>query len=245
MGQPLGRPQREPLRSLTAAERSALDALTRAGSERADRVARAKALLAVADGASFTAAAQQAGRRSHVAVGRLVARFNGEGIPAVEPGHGGGPPRAYGPTEAERILREVRRAPDREQEGTATWSLSTLQRALRRAPDGLPRVSTWTIGQALHDAEYTWQKSRTWCHTGTVLRKRKAGVVTVTDPETAEKKGPSSGRTARVRRAASRSGVRMRPARTRPFPSRVPPGSPSGSRRSTRTNTSVAAPRNC
>ncbi len=92
-------------------------------------------------------------------------------------------------------MREFRRPPDREQDGTATWSLSTLQRALRRAPDGLPSVSTWTIGQVLHDAGYTWQKSRTWCHTGTVLRKRKAGVVMVTDPETAEKKAPSSGRT--------------------------------------------------
>jgi len=180
---------------VTAEERSALDALAQAGSERADRVARAKALLAVADGASFTAAAQPAGRRSHVGVGRLVARFNREGIKAVEPGHGGGPPRAYGPTEVERIVREFRRPPDREQDGTATWSLTTVQRALRQAPDGLPTVSTWTIGQTLHEAGYTWQKSRTWCHTGTVLRKRKAGVVTVTDPETAEKKVPLSGRT--------------------------------------------------
>ncbi len=195
MGQPRGRPQREPLRAVTVEEREVLEALARAGSERADRVARAKALLAVADGASFTAAAQQAGQRSHVGVGRLVARFNREGIQAIEPGHGGGPPRAYGPTAVERIVREFRRPPDREQDGTATWSLSTLQRALRRAPDGLPSVSTWTIGQVLHDAGYTWQKSRTWCHTGTVLRKRKAGVVMVTDPETAEKKAPLSGRT--------------------------------------------------
>ena len=96
MGQAVGRPQREPLRSLTATERSALDALARAGSERAERVARAKALLAVADSASFTAAAQQAGRRSPVAVRGLVARFNREGIQAVAPGHGGGPPQVYG-----------------------------------------------------------------------------------------------------------------------------------------------------
>jgi hypothetical protein len=33
--------------------------------------------------------------------------------------------------EQERILAEARRRPDREQDGTATWSLSTLQQALR------------------------------------------------------------------------------------------------------------------
>ncbi len=41
-------------------------------------------------------------------------------------------------------MREFRRTPDREHDGTATWSLTTLQRALR-APDGLPAVSTKTI----------------------------------------------------------------------------------------------------
>ena len=79
----------------------------------------------------------------------------------------------------ERILREFRRPPDREHDGTATWSLTTLQRALRRAPEGLPAVSTWTILHTLHEARaqrgYTWQQRRTWCHTGTVVRKRKAG----------------------------------------------------------------------
>lgn len=39
---------KEPIRPLTAAERTGPEALARAGSERADRVARAKALLAVA-----------------------------------------------------------------------------------------------------------------------------------------------------------------------------------------------------
>ena len=75
-----------------------------------------------------------------------------------------------------------------ERDGTATWSLGTLQRALRTAPDGLPRVSTKTILHALWDAGFTWQQGRTWCHTGTVVRKRKAGPVEVTDPDAAPKK---------------------------------------------------------
>ena len=55
-------------------------------------VARAKALLAVADGASYSAAARLAGRRAGDAVGQLVARCNREGLAALAPGHGGGQP---------------------------------------------------------------------------------------------------------------------------------------------------------
>jgi len=180
--------QKEPLRPLTAAERSALEQIARAGSERVDRVARAKALLAVADGQRFAAAARAAGRRSGDAVAHLVSRFNTEGLAALAPRHAGGPPVVYDAPTRERILREFHRPPDREQDGTATWSLTTLQRALRRAPDGLPTVSTWTILQTLWDTGYTWQESRTWCRTGTVLRKRKTGVVEVTDPDATPKK---------------------------------------------------------
>ena len=144
------------MRPLTAADRSALEQLARAGSERADRVVRARALLAVADGQRFTDAARSTGRRSGDAVAKLVRRFNREGLLALMPRHAGGPPGVYDAAARERILREFRRVPDREQDRTATWSLTTLQRALRRAPDGLPTVSTWTILAALHDAGYTW-----------------------------------------------------------------------------------------
>ncbi len=180
--------QKDPLRPLAAAERTALEQIARAGSERADRVARAKALLAVAEGKRFAEAARAAGRRSGDAVAKLVTRFNKVGLVALDPQHAGGPPVVYQAATRERILREFRRTPDREQDGTATWSLTTLQRALRRASDGLPTVSTWTILQTLHGAGYTWQESRTWCHTGTVIRRRKAGIVEVTDPDATPKK---------------------------------------------------------
>lgn len=184
-----GRPPTTPLRPLTATERTTLEQLRRASSERADRVARATMLLAVADGASFTAAAQHAGRRSGDAVAKLVARFNTEGLAAVTPRHGGGPPVQYGSAERERILREFHRPPERERDGTATWSLSTLQRALRRAADGLPTISTATILAVLWEAGYTWQQNRTWCPTGTARRKRRDGtVVAITDPHAAPKK---------------------------------------------------------
>lgn len=178
-----------PLRPLTAAEHETLTGIARAGSERADRVARAKALLAVAQGARFTDAARAAGRQSGDGVAKLVARFNRDGLAVLDRRQGGGPPPVYGPAERAQILRELGRPPDREQDGTASWSLTTLQRALRRAPDGLPQVSTWTILQTLRDAGYTFQQNRTWCHTGTARRKRKDGtVVQTTDPHATPKK---------------------------------------------------------
>jgi len=183
------RPQQTPLRPLTPHERTTLEQVARSGAERADRVSRAKALLTVADGATFVAAARAAGRRSGDGVAKLVARFNATGLGALTSRPGGRPPVQYGPEQAARILREVQRPPEREADGTATWSLSTVQRALRRAPDGLPTISTSTIRRVLHAAGFTWQRDRTWCETGVVLRRRKSGVVTVVDPAAAAKRG--------------------------------------------------------
>jgi transposase len=178
----------DPLRALTEGERQWLEKISRSHVEPAAHVARAKALLAVARGLSYTQAAQVAGRKSGDTVSRWVSRFNQEGLAAVEPRHGGGPPLTYTMAERERILSEVRRTPDREQDSTATWSLDTLQRTLRNAPDGLPQVSTYTIWHVLHEAGLSWQKDRSWCPTGRVVRKRKAGVVEVLDPDAAGKK---------------------------------------------------------
>jgi hypothetical protein len=184
----MSRRQKTPLRELTVEERSELERFSRASSAPAAWVIRAKLLLAVAEGANYTEAAQQVGRKSGDAVSQLVERFNTEGLSAIEPRHGGGPEVRYGSTERERILAEVRRAPDRERDGTATWSLSTLQRALRQAEDGLPQISTYTIYEVLQAAGWSWQESRSWCETGQVIRQRKSGKVTVTDPDAEAKK---------------------------------------------------------
>jgi len=181
--------RRTRLRPVTAEERRELERVARAGSERAERVARAKALLAAVAGAPFTEAAKSAGRRAGDAVAHLVERFNMAGAAALDRRYGGGPPVRYGPAEREQILREFRRKPDRAEDRTATWSLTTLRRALRRAPDGLPTVSTATILHVLWEAGYAWQQDRTWCRTGTAKRKRRDGtVVDVVDPQTAPKK---------------------------------------------------------
>ena len=101
-----------------------------------------------------------------------------------------GPLRPLSEAEQRRILAEVARTPERTRDGTATWSLMTLRDALRRAENGLPGISTHTVGRALHAAGYSWQKGRSWCETGVVVRKRKhTGPVTVTDPDAAAKRG--------------------------------------------------------
>jgi transposase len=180
--------QKDPLRPLTKFEWRALEQLTRSHSAPALSVDRARALLAVSDGCSYTEAAHLVGRSVGDSIAQWVTRFNQAGLAAVERQAGGRPPTLYGPEERDRILAEFRRPPDRERDGTATWSLNTLQRALRRAADGLPQVSTYTIWAVLHDAGITWQRDRTWCETGVAVRKRKRGEVTVYDPDASAKK---------------------------------------------------------
>ena len=184
----MSRRRKDPLRPLTDDPRQELTRLSRSRIAPAVRVARAVMLLAVADGSDYQRAARAAGRTSGDAVSHLVARFNREGLTALDPGHGGGHPPTYDAVARDRILREVARTPTPDADGTATWSLTILRRVLRAAPDGLPAVSTFTIWHVLHGAGYTFQRTRTWCPTGSAVRKRKAGVVTVTDPDAAPKK---------------------------------------------------------
>lgn len=184
----MSRRQKEPLRALTSDEQKWLERVSRSHSDPASQVARAKAILAVAAGASFTQAAQQAGRRSNDAVAHLVARFNREGIEALVPRHSGGQKPKYSTAQRQRILATAQQQPDREADGTATWSLTTLRHTLRTAPEALPELSTATIHSVLREAGYTWQRSRSWCKTGTSRRRRTSGVVDVVDPDAEAKK---------------------------------------------------------
>src|SRR3954449_1935235 len=161
----MSRHRTDPLRPLTGGEPQALPRLSRSLSAPAAQVERSRALLAIAGGASYTAAAHQVGRRHTETISAWVSRFNREGLAAVRPSHGGGARIHYGADAQQRILTEWARTPQREQDGTATWSLSLLQKALRQSPDGLPKVSTFTIWRTLHEAGLSWQKSRTWCQT--------------------------------------------------------------------------------
>jgi transposase len=182
------RRQKEPLRSLTPDEQQWLERISRSHSDPASHVVRAKIVVAVAAGASFTAAAQAAGRRSNDAVAHLIARLNREGLAAIVPRHGGGQPRTYTAEDRQRIVNQARQQPDHAADGTATWSLSTLRQALRTASDGLPHLSTATIRAVLREAGWTWQRTRSWCTTGTAVRRRTCGPTEVIDPDAEAKK---------------------------------------------------------
>jgi transposase len=183
------RRQKDPLRALTNDEQQELACISRATSESVTRVTRAKALVAVAEGLSYTAAAQACGKRSGDAVARLVERFNQEGLVALTPKHGGGARIQYTAQQRQQILAVAQQQPELEVDGVSQWSLATLQQRLQtRKPDEFAAVSTYTIGQVLHEAGYSWQNSRSWCKTGNALRRRKSGVVTVVDPDAEVKK---------------------------------------------------------
>jgi transposase len=178
--------QKYPLRIFSEQEEQELHRLTKATSERLDVVCRAKALVAVASGNPFTIAARQAGLKSGDSVSKLVMRFNQQGLAALSVAAGRGRKFTYTSAQRALILQEVQRQPDREEDGTATWSLKTLERALRKK--GLPQLGASTIREVLHESGYSFQRTRTWCRTGYAERVRKSGTVTVYDPETPEKK---------------------------------------------------------
>jgi len=122
-------------------------------------------------------------------VAAWVSRFNREGVAAVVPGHGGGHAPRFTGAVRERILATFRRAPDPEGDGTAVWSLTTLCRALGKEGIAISGYSLWGL---LRGEGYSFQKDRSWCHTGEAMRKRQRGertwVETVVDPDAEAKK---------------------------------------------------------
>lgn len=180
-------PQKVLLRPLTAQEQTVLMRLVKASSERVDRVHRATALLGVSQGESFAEAARRAGFRSATTVADLVGRFNRQGMAALSIGAGRGRKSTYDAAARAQIVATAQRPPQRRQDGTATWSLGTLQRTLRSSE--YPQIGTSTIRRVLEKAGSSYQRTRSWCPTGTAQRVRKAGVVTVVDPKTEEKRG--------------------------------------------------------
>lgn len=181
--------KRASLRELTKAERETLKQVARSRTMPVEVVGRARTLLAVADGAGFAEGARAGGRKSGYGVGKLVERFNqaGDGLSVLmtKPSHGHRV--TYTAEHRMQVLEEFRRMPDRAADGTGTWSLTTLQRAVRRRP-GLERMSRDTISKILHDGGMTWQRDRTWCETGVSVRVGKHGKKVVVDPDAEAKK---------------------------------------------------------
>jgi transposase len=185
------RGSRTRLRQLTAEEVATVERIRDCGRERMDRIRRADVVLTAHQGWSTSVVAGVTGYSSR-GVDNLVARFNAVGLAALDVAAGRGRKRTYDEAARVQIVATAQRAPDRREDGSATWSLSLLRRALQRT--GLSRISTTTIRRVLAEAGNSYQRTRTWCPTGTAIRKRKAGPVQVVDPLTEQKRGPSSGR---------------------------------------------------
>lgn len=180
----------------------------------------------------------------HDTVTRLIRRFNERGLAALDDFPRSGHPRSSGPTERTRIEQELPRSPLRKKDGTATWSLTPLQRSLREAPDGLPKISTFPIVSPIHEAGSTWQKNRTWWKTGVPLHKTKDGVDERYDPLAQKKTGIE-----RASVTAERLGLQVW-CQDEGGPSQgIPqPGSPSSPRailHAGLTSTCVVGQRNC
>jgi hypothetical protein len=143
----MAHPQKHPLRPLTKPEQQTMQRIVKATSERMDVVRRARALLAVAEPQTWTQAARAAGFKRVASVSHLVERFNQRGLVALLIAPGRGRKRTYGSTERTRILAETQQAPDRGPDATGTWSLATLEQALRK--NGLPQVGATTIRRVL------------------------------------------------------------------------------------------------
>ena len=143
------RHQKNPLRILTQEEQDYLEKISRAQSETASRVTRAKIILAVAEGYSYTDASHRVGRRSGDAVAKLVARFNQEGMAALNPQHGGGPAIVYDNLQREKILQTIQGQPERLKDGTGIWSLATRPKVIRTRGLSLPDLNRKAIPRSL------------------------------------------------------------------------------------------------
>ena len=146
-------------------------------------------LLAVAGGSDYQQAARSAGRRSGDAVSHLVARFNAEGLAALSPRHGGGQPLVYDQAARQRDPPRGRTRSDaRGRRHGHLVALAPCGSRSERPPTACPRSPTSTIWQVLHESGRSYQQSRTWCPTGSALRKRMSGTAVVTDPDAESKK---------------------------------------------------------
>ena len=159
----MGRHRKRPLRPLTHEENDELRRIAASKVDRVERIRRARAVLAVADGQSFTQAARTARMRSSSGIAAIVQRFHERGMSALDTVPGAGRHPIYSPLQRGLILEEV----EREMGRNSFWSLSSLEQALRRSSNGAPKVSAKTIGLVLRDAGYVWAPAtHTWTRNG-------------------------------------------------------------------------------
>jgi transposase len=169
------------IRGLTDKEREQVERLVRAQSAPVRLVRRAQIIELAAQGLLVPAIARELGV-SEKAVRRWLERFAVEGVAGLDDAPRSGRPRTYPEDAYSQVVAKARGLPPQPEEGevppTCHWTLDRLQAEL--AKDGLP-IQRSQIRRLLKAEHIKWQKPRTWLES--------------TDPDFAEKRGPSSGST--------------------------------------------------
>ena len=174
------------LRTLKDEENAKIERLVRAQSAPVRLVRRARIIQLAAQGLPVPAIAQQLGV-SEKAVRQRLERFDVEGLAGLDDAPRSGRPRTYTEAVYSQVVAKARGLPpkpangegdDEEVPPTCHWTLDRLQAEL--AKDGLT-IKRSQIRRLLQAEHIKWQKPRTWLES--------------TDPDFAEKRGPSSGST--------------------------------------------------
>jgi transposase len=113
--------------TVTPAERTALETYARSGAGRADLARRARAILLLADGASYTDVSAALGWSS-ATVARWKARFEADRLAGLWGRHRGSRPRLRTPQMEARILNWTRKPPPN---GATQWSTRSLAKHLK------------------------------------------------------------------------------------------------------------------
>ena len=174
------------MRPLTDDERTKIERLTHAQTAPVRLARRARIIALAATGLSVPTIAVQV-QQSEACVRRWIERFNAAGLEGLDDAPRSGRPRTYPEDAYSRVIAKARELPPKPAEGeeekeevppTCHWTLDRLQAEL--AKEGLP-IKRSQIRRLLKAEHIKWQKPRTWLES--------------TDPDFAEKRGPSSGST--------------------------------------------------
>ena len=176
----------ERVRELSEAERQELERLSRARTEAAQLVRRARMVLGVSQGQRVSQVAH-AQAVSETAVRTWVQRFNAEGIAGLVDRPRAGRPATYTPEAVATVLAVAGTKPDALGLPFGSWTLDRLTAYLNEERGiGMQRSR---LEEVLKAEGLDWRQEETW------FSRR-------TDPEFAEKRGRSSGFAASRRRTA-------------------------------------------
>ena len=172
------------LRPLTAEEERAVDRLARSRTEPARAVERARIVWLAHQGRRVPAIAREVGA-SEATVRLWLKRFAARGLDGLADAARSGRPPTYTPEEVGAVVAASLTKPDDLGLPFGSWTLDRLAAYLNEER-GIP-IKRSRIGEVLQDEGLRWRTQETW------FGERP-------DPAFAEKRGPSSPSTPRLRR---------------------------------------------